>query len=559
MAFDINKKIIPIGISDYKKITSENYYYVDKTKMLKDIIDYRPYVNLFTRPRRFGKTLNLSMIKYFFEKTDEDNSYLFKDKKIWQFGERYQQHQGKYPVISLTFKDAKMNTWDETYNSLIKTLSSEYKRHEYLLNIIKDGNEKNTFTKIMNQQATFADYASSMKNLCMYLEKYHNQKPIVLIDEYDVPLQNSYLRGFYDEAINFIRALLQEVLKDNTSLEFAVMTGCLRISKESIFTGLNNLTINSILNVQYSEHFGFMQDEVDEMLKYYGLEEQREKIKKWYDGYRFGVQDIYNPWSVLKCIKDMYIENLEPQAYWANTSGNDIVKKLIKNADNITKNEIETLINGGTIEKTLNSNITYNELDENTENIWSMLFFTGYLTYTKERRIDERTSCYELKIPNEELLYIYENIVRNWFEEKVKEKDFSNLYKSLINGDEEEITKEVSSMLSQSISIYDNYEAFYHGFLVGMFQNVPGYKIYSNVESGEGRCDIMLEPVGVDTPAIVVEVKRTKNRRHLATKCEEAIAQIENNRYIEKLENEGYDIIRYGIAFFKKICLVKKG
>ena len=353
--------------------------------------------------------------------------------------------------------------------------------------------------------------------------------------------------------------MLQEVLKDNTSLEFAVMTGCLRISKESIFTGLNNLTINSILNVQYSEHFGFMQDEVDEMLKYYGLEEQREKIKKWYDGYRFGVQDIYNPWSVLKCIKDMYIENLEPQAYWANTSGNDIVKKLIKNADNITKNEIETLINGGTIEKTLNSNITYNELDENTENIWSMLFFTGYLTYTKERRIDERTSCYELKIPNEELLYIYENIIRNWFEEKVKEKDFSNLYKSLVNGDEEEITKEISSMLSQSISIYDNYEAFYHGFLVGMFQNVPGYKIYSNVESGEGRCDIMLEPVGVDTPAIVVEVKRTKNRRHLATKCEEALAQIENNRYIEKLENEGYDIIRYGIAFFKKICLVKKG
>ena len=562
MAFDINKKIIPIGISDYKKITAENYYYVDKTKMLKDIIDYRPYVNLFTRPRRFGKTLNLSMIKYFFEKTEEDNSYLFKDKKIWQFGERYQQHQGKYPVISLTFKDAKMNTWDETYNSLIKTLSSEYKRHEYLLNIIKDENEKNTFIKIMNQQATFADYASSMKNLCMYLEKYHNQKPIVLIDEYDVPLQNSYLRGFYDEAINFIRALLQEVLKDNTSLEFAVMTGCLRISKESIFTGLNNLTINSILNIQYSEHFGFMQEEVDEILKYYGLEEQREKIKEWYDGYRFGVQDIYNPWSVLKCIKDMYIENLEPQAYWANTSGNDIVKKLIKNADNITKNEIETLINGGTIEKTLNANITYNELDENTENIWSMLFFTGYLTYTKERREedDDVISHYELKIPNNELLFIYKVIIRNWFEEKVKEKDFSVLYKSLIDGDEEELRREINKFLIENISFYDAGENFYHGILLGICGRIKDYVIYSNMESGLGRSDIILQPIDDRDVAIIIEIKVTKDIDEIEKKCEEALEQIENKKYETLLKKQGYkNIMKYGIAFIGKRCFVKKG
>ena len=526
--------------------------------MIKDIIDYRPYVNLFTRPRRFGKTLNQSMLKYFFEKTEEDNSYLFRDKKIWQYGERYQQHQGKYPVISLTFKDAKMNTWEQTYDTLIETIGKEYDRHKYLLDIIQDEYKKNIFINIINKKASFADYTLSMKNLCVYLERYHNQKPIVLIDEYDVPLQNSYLRGFYDEAINFIRALLQDALKDNQYLEFAIMTGCLRISKESIFTGLNNLEIHSILETQYSEHFGFMQDEVDEMLKYYNLEDKREKIKDWYDGYQFGIKNIYNPWSVLKCIKNMYVENAEPESYWANTSGNDIVKKLIKNADNITKNEVETLINGGTIEKPLNANITYNELDENTENIWSMLFFTGYLTYTKERRIGERTSYYELKIPNEELLYIYENIIRNWFEEKVKEKDFSALYRSLIEGDEEILTKEISSMLSQSISIYDNYESFYHGFLVGIFQNVPGYKIYSNVESGEGRCDIMLEHVGVDTPAIVMELKRTKNRKHMSAKCVEALEQIENNRYIERLENEGYDIIRYGIAFFKKICLIKK-
>ena len=561
MAFDINKKIIPIGISDYKEMLDYNYYYVDKTSMLKDIIDFRCKVSLFTRPRRFGKTLNLSMIKYFFEKTEEDNSYLFKDKKIWQFGERYQQHQGKYPVISLTFKDAKMNTWDETYNSLIKTLSSEYKRHEYLLNIIKDENEKNTFIKIMNQQASFADYASSMKNLCMYLEKYHNQKPIVLIDEYDVPLQNSYLRGFYDEAINFIRALLQEVLKDNTSLEFAVMTGCLRISKESIFTGLNNLNINSILDVQYSEHFGFMQDEVDEMLKYYGLEEQREKIKEWYDGYRFGVQDIYNSWSILKYIDDVNNNNKkQPEAYWVNTSGNDIVKKLIKNADNITKNEIETLINEGTIEKTLNANITYNELDENTENIWSMLFFTGYLTYTKERRIDERTSCYELKIPNEELLYIYENIVRNWFEEKVKEKDFSNLYQSLIKGDEEGLRREINKFLIENISFYDAGENFYHGILLGIFGRMKDYVIYSNMESGLGRSDIILQPIDDRDVAIIIEIKVTKDIEEIENKCEEALEQIENKQYETLLKKQGFrNIMKYGIAFFKKICFVKKG
>ena len=339
------------------------------------------------------------------------------------------------------------------------------------------------------------------------------------------------------------------------------MTGCLRISKESIFTGLNNLTINSILNVQYSEHFGFMQDEVDEMLKYYDLEEQREKIKEWYDGYRFGIQDIYNPWSILKYIDDVNNNNKkQPEAYWANTSGNDIVKKLIKNADNITKNEIETLINGGTIEKTLNSNITYNELDENTENVWSMLFFTGYLTYTKERREDERTSCYELKIPNEELLYIYENIVRNWFEEKVKEKDFSNLYKSLVNGDEEELRREINKFLIENISFYDAGENFYHGILLGICGRIKDYVIYSNMESGLGRSDIILQPIDDRDVAIIIEIKVTKNIDEIENKCEEALAQIENKQYETLLKKQGYkNIMKYGIVFIGKRCFVKKG
>ena len=563
MAFDINKKIIPIGISDYKEMLDYNYYYVDKTSMLKDIIDFRCKVSLFTRPRRFGKTLNQSMLKYFFEKTEEDNSYLFRDKKIWQYGERYQQHQGKYPVISLTFKGAKMDTWEQTYIELVRAIAEEYKRHNYLLNkdIFETQESKKVFANICSEKAGFGDYAASIKNLCKYLEKYYNQKPIVLIDEYDVPLQHSYLRGFYDDAINFIRALLQDALKDNQYLEFAIMTGCLRISKESIFTGLNNLEIHSILETQYSEHFGFMQNEVDEMLKYYDLEDKRGKIKDWYNGYQFGIKNIYNPWSVLKCIKNMYVENAEPEAYWANTSGNDIVKKLIKNADNITKNEVETLIHGGTIEKPLNANITYNELDENTENIWSMLFFTGYLTYTKERREEgDEISYYELKIPNNELRYIYKVIVRAWFEEKVKEKDFSVLYKSLIEGDEEEITDELSEFLIENISFYDASESFYHGMLTGMLGKISKYRLYSNLESGRGRSDIILEPNRMKQPAIVIEIKVAKDMETAEQKCEEALEQIEKKQYETYLKKQGFNnIIKYGIAFMGKRCLAKKG
>ena len=561
MAFDITKKAIPIGISDFKEFNRRNYYYVDKSILIKDILDNRAYVSLFTRPRRFGKTLNLSMIKYYFEKTEEDNSYLFENLKIWEAGERYIDHQGKYPVINLTFKGAKMNTWEETYIELINSISEEYKRHSYLLKqkFFELEEEQNIFLNICEQKAKFSDYISSIKNLCIYLEKYWGQKPIILIDEYDVPIQNSYIQGFYEKAINFIRALLQAALKDNNYLEFAIITGCLKVSKESIFTGLNNLDIYSILDKRYSEHFGFTQEEIDSILRYYKLEDKREEIKAWYDGYKFGISDIYNPWSILKYTSQLQDnKNKLPEAYWVNTSGNDIVKKLILNASDSTKNEIEILINGGTIEKTLNANITYNELDENIENIWSMLFFTGYLTYIRERR-EGRVSLYELRIPNEELLYVYETIIRYWFEEKVKEKDLSKLYQSLFDGNEEVLSLEISNILSQSISYYDSGENFYHGFLLGILQNIDNYKIYSNIESGSGRCDIMLEPIKFDNPAIVIELKRTKNRKELDITCEKALEQIENNKYIERLENEGYDnIIKYGIAFFKKICKVKK-
>ena len=559
MAFDITKKAIPIGISDFKEFNRRNYYYVDKSILIKDILDNRAYVSLFTSPRRFGKTLNLSMIKYYFEKTEEDNSYLFENLNIWRAGEQYQAHQGKYPVINLTFKGAKMNTWEETYIELINSISEEYKRHEYLLDFIKDPRDKVLFSKIKDCEATLSDFTRSVKNLCIYLEKYWGQKPIILIDEYDVPIQNSYIQGFYDEAINFIRALFQAALKDNNYLEFAIITGCLRVSKESIFTGLNNFKINSILDVQYSEHFGFTQKEVDGMLEYYSLEDKRSEIKNWYDGYKFGVSDIYNPWSILNYIDSLKQRpDLLPQAYWVNTSGNDIVKKLILNASDSTINEIEILINGGTIEKTLNANITYNELDENIENIWSMLFFTGYLTYVKERR-EGRVSLYELRIPNEELLYVYETIIRYWFEEKVKEKDFSELYNSLINGDEETLSDEISEFLLENISCYDAKESFYHGVLTGILSRIGRYRIYSNIESGLGRSDIILAPYSFRKPSVLIELKIAESEDELETKCKEALNQIETKKYDMYLRKENFkNIIKYGVAFYRKICQVKK-
>ena len=395
----------------------------------------------------------------------------------------------------------------------------------------------------------------------MYLERYYNQKPIILIDEYDVPLQRAYLNGYYKEAINFFRGLLQDALKTNNYLELAILTGCLRISKESIFTGLNNLEINSILDKQYAEHFGFLQREVDEMIKYYELEKKREEIKEWYDGYKFGTRDIYNPWSVLKSIKDMRInEQKKPEAYWVNTSGNDIVKKLVKKADNKARDEIETLMRGGEIEKALNPNIIYNDLEEDVNNIWSMLFFTGYLTYKEEKREEnEVISRYSLVIPNKELLYVYEMVIQNWFKEIVREKNFRPLFESMIKGDTETAAKEINAILRTSISTNDSAEKFYHGFMIGVLQRIDNYNIVSNRESGNGRSDILLEPIDPDIPAIIIEIKRTKLRNELIKKCDEAIKQIEEKKYEEYFTNQGYeDIVKYGMAFFKKECKIKK-
>ena len=391
------------------------------------------------------------------------------------------------------------------------------------------------------------------------LEKYHDKKVIILIDEYDVPLENSYFEGFYDKMVKFIRSLFESALKTNDSLEFAVITGCLRISKESIFTGLNNLEIISILNKYYSEHFGFVHEEVKKMLEDYGISSKETLVEEWYDGYTFGKSKVYNPWSVIKIVKDLYKDkNTLPSSYWANTSSNSIVKSLIEKADLTTREEIEELIAGGTIEKPIHEDITYDEIYNNTDNLWNFMFFTGYLKKVNERMDNTNKKFLSLKIPNEEIRYIFRYKVLDWFSEKVKVKDLSILYSAIIDGNVEIFQKELKKLLRESISFNDAYENFYHGFVVGVLMNMSDYIIKSNREGGTGRSDVYIKSPSVLERAVILEFKIADNIKQLDAKCNEAISQIEAKEYDMDLRNEGYeDIIEYGIAFYKKDCMIK--
>ena len=406
----MNLKPLPIGVDNFKDIRLNNYYYVDKTLLIKDIIDSKAKVNLFTRPRRFGKTLNISMIQYFFENGKDDNSYLFNKLKIMNEGEKYKSHMGQYPVINLSLKSAKQPNYELAYDCLVNDIIEEFKRHDYVLNSEKLHYEKEDYLNIINKKDNKGNMVTALKFLSRCLEKYHNKKVIILIDEYDVPIENSYFKGFYNEMIDFLRSLFESALKTNEYLEFAIMTGCLRISKESIFTGLNNLNIISILNTHYDEYFGFTENEVSDMLKYYGFEEKEDIIKKWYNGYLFGECNVYNPWSVDKFIYDLTgTINALPISYWANTSSNSIVKSLIEKADDDTKAQIEELVAGKTIEKVIHEDITYADIDSSMDNLWNFLFFTGYLKKVSIRMNEDSEILITLVIPSEEIRLIYKN------------------------------------------------------------------------------------------------------------------------------------------------------
>ncbi|MDE5776978.1 MAG: ATP-binding protein [Lachnospiraceae bacterium] len=563
----MRKKAIAIGIEEYKRIIDKPYYYIDKTLLIKEILDKGGSVNLFTRPRRFGKTLALSMIKTFFEKDMDiygnltDNRHYFDGMKIIGAGENYTKHVGQYPVISLSLKSAKQPDFDMAYTMLVDQISSEFKRHRYILNtdvLLED--ERKQYEEIMLRKAERAEYATALKFLSDCLKKYHERNVIILIDEYDVPLENSYFAGFYNEMITFIRSLFESALKTNDSLEFAVITGCLRISKESIFTGLNNLAINSILNIDYAEYFGFTQNEVEQMLGDYDLSRKVNEVKEWYDGYLFGKTEVYNPWSVINYVRTLISDpDAFPKPYWSNTSSNSIIRELIEEADSVVKQEIEDLLAGGTIDKPIHEDITYEDIHKTQDNLWNFLFFTGYLKKISERK-EERNIYLEMALPNEEIGYVYENTILEWFDKRLRATDLNNLHKAILEGDCETFENEVSELLLETISFYDYAENYYHGFLCGLLKGCNHYTVISNRESGNGRPDILFKYLSVRGQAVIMELKVVKEFDRMEAGCDEALRQIEEQNYEAVLYKEGYRKIRkYGICFYRKECMVKEG
>lgn len=552
-------KALPIGVDSFEKLITRDYYYIDKTLLIKDLLDNKADVNLFTRPRRFGKTLNMSMIQYYFEKREEDNAYLFENLNIMKAGEEYISHMGQYPVINLSLKSAKQPNFELAFKCMKEEITNEFRRHEYILKSDKLNNEKEQYLRIVKGDDEDGLYITSLKFLSQCLEKYHNKKVIILIDEYDVPLENAFFEGFYDKMIAFLRSLFESALKTNSSLEFSVITGCLRISRESIFTGLNNLNIVSILNDRYAEHFGFTDDEVKKILKDYKLEEKYGVIKEWYNGYIFGSTNVYNPWSVVKYVYDLLPNiNAFPTSYWANTSSNSIVRSLIERADSVTKREIESLIEGKTIEKKVHEDITYNEMYDSMDNLWNFMFFTGYFKKVSERMDEEDNHYITLKIPNKEVKYIFKNKILKWFHDKVKVKDLSTMYSAIFNKDAQTFQKELNAMLRQTISFNDAYENFYHGFTLGVLANMHDFLVKSNREAGDGRSDIFIKSLSIFEPCVILELKVCDKPKDIFKKCDEALAQIDAKNYEEELKEEGYEnIIKYGISFYRKDCVIK--
>lgn len=554
---------LPIGIDDFEKIITDNYYYVDKTLLIKELLDKKSEVNLFMRPRRFGKTLNMSMLRNFFENTgnqelNDKKAGLFTGMKIMEQGFEYLCHMNCYPTISLTLKSAKQPTWELAYECIKDEIRKEFKRHRSIMNSLDLDEDKRRYNDIMNLKGRSHDYVTAIQFLmdCLYQE--YQKTVVILIDEYDVPLENAYFAGFYEEMVALIRSLLESALKTNEHLAFAVITGCLRITKESIFTGLNNLEMISILESSYDEYFGFTQIEIDGMLEHYHLEHHKDVLKDWYDGYLFGKTEVYNPWSVTNYVKSLCVDSEAfPLPYWANTSSNQIVRNLVERASLSVKGELETLLSGNSIEKVVHEDITYDSVYDSDNNLWNFLFFTGYLKQVSQR-LNGRNRMVTMKIPNEEVAYIYENTITNWFQEHIKEKDLTVIYQAMLNGDAERFQKELSRLLQESISYMDGREDFYHGFLLGILSNLKNYLVKSNREAGNGRLDIVVRSLNVLQPPIVLELKVADSFKGMKSVCERALRQIENKGYDNWIPEEGYtESWLYGISFFRKQCMVQ--
>ena len=561
------RKKISIGVEDFKTLIEWNGYFVDKTLMIQNLIESNAMVTLFTRPRRFGKTLNQFMIRRFFEDeiTEEgekiDNGYLFDGLAITECGEEILAHQQQYPVIFMSLKSAKQDDYQTAYACLIDEICKEFQRHCYVLQGEMPQRDREIFERILLGRGNKEEYAKALGFLSACLARYHGHNTIILIDEYDVPLENAYFRGFYDEMISFIRSLFESALKTNPYLEKGVITGCLRISKESIFTGLNNLEVDSVLHTRYPDSFGFTEEEVQAMLAYYDLQAELPEVKQWYDGYRFNQTEIYNPWSILKFVndrKDHVTQFALP--YWSNTSSNSIIREMVEHADEEAREDLEILINGGSIEKRVHEDITYGDIHQSQDNLWNFLFFTGYLKKIGERKDASGENLYlTMKIPNTEVKTIYRDSISYWFDQRMKETDRSPLKHALETGDCEAAEDFINRQLMDTISYFDHAESFYHGFMAGLLTNIGGYRVRSNRESGNGRPDIVMEELKFMGRAIILELKISDTFRGMEKKCEEGLAQIETQNYAQPLEDDGYqEILKYAICFFKKGCMIKK-
>ncbi|WP_370770354.1 AAA family ATPase [Ruminococcus callidus] len=553
-------KPLPIGVEDFKRLVDNEYYFIDKTLMIKELLENKETVNLFTRPRRFGKTLNMSMLQQFFEATEKSNAYLFDGLKIAAYPE-YMAYQGQYPVISISLKSMKRASYQEAYFEYVKLLSDEFERHEIILQSDAVSEEdKLEFQKIKKRIAEPKEYNSAVKLLSKCLQKVYQKNVIILIDEYDVPLENAYHEGFYDDMTNLIRSCFESALKTNPSLEFAVLTGCLRVSRESIFTGLNNLKTYSITKNKFSQYFGFTQAEMQEILQTFSLEQYAGTIAKWYDGYRFGLMEIYNPWSVLNCI-DSYLQNdmVACEPYWSNTSSNRIVKRLIEESNERTKSMVEELINGTPIHTQIFEDVTYGTIDVNQDYIWSFLLFTGYLKIISCETVGDET-YYDMVIPNVEIKSIYKNTIRSWFIDHINRDSRTDILESVIHADAEKLEDLLCTWLTNTISCFDEQENYYHGFVTGLVSGFSGYMVVSNRESGNGRFDLVVKQRSRWHHAAILEFKVVEKYNQMTKACEDALRQIEEKDYEASLRDEQYEnIAKLGICFCQKRCRVKSG
>lgn len=553
-------KPLPIGVEDFKRLVDNEYYFVDKTLMIKELLENKETVNLFTRPRRFGKTLNMSMLQRFFEATAKSNAYLFDGLKIAAYPE-YMAYQGQYPVISISLKSMKQASYTDAFYMYKNLIAKEYEKHKIILESNKIlQSEKEIFRNIMEQRADQNVYLNSIRTLSDILEKYYEKNVIILIDEYDVPLENAYHEGFYDDMTNLIRSCFESALKTNPSLEFAVLTGCLRVSRESIFTGLNNLKTYSITKNKFSQYFGFTQEEMKEILQTFSLEQYAGTIAKWYDGYRFGLTEIYNPWSVLNCI-DSYLQNdmVACEPYWSNTSSNRIVKRLIEESNERTKSMVEGLINGTPIQTQIFEDVTYGTIDVNQDYIWSFLLFTGYLKIISCETIGDET-YYDMVIPNVEIKSIYKNTIRSWFIDHINRDSRTDILESVIHADAEKLEDLLCTWLTNTISCFDEQENYYHGFVTGLVSGFNGYMVVSNRESGNGRFDLVVKQRSRWHHAAILEFKVVEKYNQMTKACEDALKQIEEKDYEASLRDEQYEnIAKLGICFCQKRCRVKSG